>query len=48
MNEREKHKIISIVELERTINNIFNNHNEVLLCYLYGSYILGDRTEFRR
>lgn len=43
---REKHKIVSIAELERTINNVFSNRDEVLLCYLYGSYIFGNRSEF--
>ena len=46
MIEREKHEIISLAELERTINKVFNNHNEVLLCYLYGSYLFGNKTEF--
>jgi len=44
--ERVKHEIISIDELERVINNIFKNHDEILLCYLYGSYVSGNRTEF--
>ena len=44
--ERIKHEIISINELEREINNIFKNHDEILLCYLYGSYVSGNRTEF--
>ncbi len=44
--DRERHKIISIVELERIINIVFNNRDGVLLCYLYGSYVLGNRTEF--
>jgi len=44
--ERERHSIRLTAELERTINNIFINHNEVLLCYLYGSYVLGNITEF--
>lgn len=44
--ERVKHEIISINELEREINNIFKNHDEILLCYLYGSYVSGNRTEF--
>ncbi len=46
MMGREKHKIVSIAELERTINNVFSNRDEVLLCYLYGSYIFGNRSEF--
>jgi len=44
--EREKYKIVSIAELERTINNVFNNRDEILMCYLYGSYVLGNRSEF--
>ncbi len=44
--ERIKHEIISIDQLERMINNIFKNHDEILLCYLYGSYVSGRRTEF--
>jgi predicted nucleotidyltransferase len=44
--EREKHKIISLSELERIINNLFNNHDEVLLCYLYGSYVSGNKSEY--
>jgi len=44
--EREKHKIILIADLERTINRVFNNREEVLLGYLYGSYNLGNKTEF--
>ena len=44
--ERAKHEIINIDELERAINNIFKNHDEILLCYLYGSYVSGSRTEF--
>lgn len=46
MNEREKYEILSTVELERTINKVLDNHNEVLLCYLYGSYVVGNKTEF--
>jgi len=46
MMEREKHKIILIADLERTINRVFNNREEVLLGYLYGSYNLGNKTEF--
>ncbi|HEA71043.1 MAG TPA: nucleotidyltransferase domain-containing protein [archaeon] len=46
MMEREKHKIVSITELEGIINNVLNNHEEVLLCYLYGSYVSGNRSEF--
>jgi len=44
--ERERHRIISITELERLINIVFNNRDEVLLCYLYGSYVSGNRSEF--
>ncbi len=44
--ERVKHKIISIDELEQAINTISKNHDEILLCYLYGSYVSGNRTEF--
>ena len=44
--ERVKHEIISIDELERAIKNIFKNHDEILLCYLYGSYVSGNTTEF--
>ena len=44
--ERERHKIISINELEKIINVVFNNRVEVLLCYLYGSYVSGNRSEF--
>lgn len=44
--ERERHRIISIAELERIINIVFNNREEVLLCYLYGSYVLGNKSEF--
>lgn len=44
--ERERHRIISIAELERIIDIVFNNREEILLCYLYGSYVLGNRTEF--
>ena len=44
--ERERHRIISITELERIINIVFNNRDEVLLCYLYGSYVSGNRSEF--
>ncbi|TET61740.1 MAG: nucleotidyltransferase domain-containing protein [Promethearchaeota archaeon] len=44
--ERVKYKIISIDELERTIANISKNHDEILLCYLYGSYVSGNKTEF--
>jgi len=46
MMERERHRIISIAELERIIDIVFNNREEILLCYLYGSYVLGNRTEF--
>ncbi len=46
MMERERHRIISITELERLINIVFNNRDEVLLCYLYGSYVSGNRSEF--
>ena len=46
MMGREKHKIVSIAELERTINKVFSNRDEILLCYLYGSYIFGNRSEF--
>jgi len=44
--ERVKHEIISLDELERTISNIFKKHNEILLCYLYGSYILDRKTRY--
>ena len=44
--ERVKHEIINIDEFERTIRNLFKNHDEILLCYLYGSYVSGNRTEF--
>lgn len=44
--ERVKYKIISIDELERAITNISKNHDEILLCYLYGSYVSGNKTEF--
>ena len=46
MMERERHRIISITELERIIKIVFNNREEVLLCYLYGSYVSGNRSEF--
>ncbi len=46
MMERERHKIISIAELERIIDIVFKNREEVLLCYLYGSYVSGNRSEF--
>ncbi len=46
MIERERHNIISITELERIINIVFNNRDEILLCYLYGSYVSGNRSEF--
>ncbi len=46
MIERERHRIISITELEKIINIVFNNREEVLLCYLFGSYVLGNRSEF--
>jgi len=46
MMERERHRIISITELEKIINIVFNNRDEVLLCYLYGSYVSGNRSEF--
>ncbi|MBA7679108.1 hypothetical protein ES703_87391 [subsurface metagenome] len=46
MMERERHRIISITELEKIINSVFNNRDEVLLCYLYGSYVSGNRSEF--
>ncbi|KKK58779.1 hypothetical protein LCGC14_3040980, partial [marine sediment metagenome] len=44
--ERERHRIISRAELERIINIVFNNRDEILLCYLYGSYESGNRSEF--
>ena len=44
--DRVKHEIISLDELERTINNIFKKHNEILLCYLYGSYISDRKTRY--
>ena len=44
--ERVNHKIISRDELEQAINTISKNHDEILLCYLYGSYVLGNKTEF--
>jgi len=44
--KRKRHRIISITELERVINSVFNNRDEVLLCYLYGSYVSGNRSEF--
>ncbi len=44
--ERVKHEIISLDELERTIYNIFKIHNEILLCYLYGSYISDRKTRY--
>ncbi len=46
MIERERHYIISITELERIINIVFNKRDEILLCYLYGSYVSGNRSEF--
>jgi len=44
--ERERHKIISITELKKKLNKMLNNRDEVLLCYLYGSYVAGKRSEF--
>ncbi len=46
MMKREKFQIIPTDELERVINKVLNNQNEVLLCYLFGSYVLGNKTEF--
>ncbi len=44
--ERERHKIISLTELEKIINKVFNKRDEVLLCYLYGSYVSGNKSEY--
>ena len=44
--ERERHRIISITELERIINKVFNKRDEILLCYLYGSYVSGNKSEY--
>ncbi len=46
MMERERHRIVLIAELERIINIVFTNRDEILLCYLYGSYVSGNRSEF--
>ena len=44
--ERERHRIISIAKLESIINIMFNNRDEILLCYLYGSYVSGNRSKY--
>lgn len=44
--ERIKHRIITIKELENTINKIFSTHDEILLTYLYGSYATRNNSEF--
>ena len=44
--EPERHRIISITELESIINIVFNNRDEVLLCYLYGSYVSSNKSEY--
>lgn len=44
--EHLKHKIISIESLSEIAVNIFRQHEEIVLAYLYGSYALRSQTQF--
>ena len=44
--KREEFKIISTKELVRIVNKVLSNHHEVILSYLFGSYVLGNKNEF--
>jgi len=44
--KRPKYKIIKVKELERVVKELFKNHEEIQLAYLYGSYAKGVQTEF--
>lgn len=44
--KRPIYKIISIQELKQVTNDIFTQHDEIQLAYLYGSYARGVQTEF--
>ena len=44
--KRKEFKIVPTRDLERIISQVFGNRQEVILCYLFGSYVLGNKTEF--
>ena len=44
--KRPEFKIIKVKDLKRAIEHIFENYEEILLAYLYGSYAKGNQTEF--
>jgi predicted nucleotidyltransferase len=44
--KRPQYEIIPIEKLEQRLNQIFHNHNEILIAYLYCSYSQGNNTKF--
>jgi len=44
--KRPKYQVLVIKDLKRVIRDLFKNHEEIQLAYLYGSYAKGFQTEF--
>ncbi len=43
---RKEFKIVPERKLKRIIDKVLSNRSEVILCYLFGSYVLGNKNKF--
>ncbi len=44
--KRPQYDLISIEDLKQKVNQIFQNHSEIIIAYLFGSYAQGYQTKF--